>query len=1157
MVMKQKTMRRNLRQLILKSLGRYLAIVLIIALGAGIFIGLNVTKSDMVATGQKYTDEQNMFDLRLLSSYGWEKHHVERIAAMEGVEDAEGMVSMDVIVNPDGGDELVYRFHPIPKRINQVTLTGGRWPERPDECLAEGFNATDDILGTQIMVSANNEEDTADSLACDVYTVVGYVSTPLYMNMERGTTSIGSGSLAAYLYIPLDGFDVDYFTEIDVTIPGDYAIYTDEYNDALDRAAERLKEAVTPLAEDRLVSVRTQAEAEYADGMAEYEDGLASYQDGKEQAVQELADAEKQLEDGQKEIDENRTLLEDGLVQIETAQKLLDENAATLADSRKTLADAKAEAYAQLAQGNAELLEKYKTVSSSLQQVNSGILQIESGLTQINSGITQLEAGLQQIDAGVEQIDLLVSILDISLDAARTALEFAKEQAEPDDETIAQLEARLAELEQSRDEYAAQREELIASRAEYAQQLEDLKAQKTGLEEQKAELEATRATLEEAMAAIDAGFLEFQNNQTQVDNQFTALEAQLESGAIELEEAQRQLDIKKQEAEAGLAALEEAQAELDEGRAEFEASRDEVQAELDDAWAELQDAKRQLADARETIDSITETTVYALDRNTNTGYVALDSNSDIVQGVSRVFPVFFVLVAALVCITTMSRMVGEERTEIGTLKALGYSSGAIISKYLFYAGSAALAGSVLGVFVGCTVFPMILWEAYCMMLYISDQIVLGIDWPLCAAISAAYVAAMLLVTWYCCRRSLREVPAELIRPKAPTAGRKIFLEHFRFWERITFLNKVMLRNIFRYRQRLLMMLLGIGGCTALLVTGFGIRDSIKGIAAFQFSEVMVYDMAVSFSGEQTQEEQEAFREALGAETEGIQFFHQSSGELDYDDQIREVYLIASDEGLTDYIDLHAGGDPLTMPGAGEALISVGAAEAMGIKPGDQVLVRDPDMKELRLTVSGVFDNNVYSYVIVSPETVAAQWGQVPEQQVAYVTVREGQDIHETGAKISGMEDVMSVMVCQDMADSVGAMLDSLDLVVITVVICAALLAVIVLYNLININIKERIREIATIKVLGFNSAETAAYVFKENLLLSVMGAVLGLPAGKLLLDFVMSHIKIDMVWFQSRVSPLSFVFAFAMTMLSAVVVDFIFHFVLEKINMAEALKSVE
>ena len=1155
--MSQKAMRKNLRQSITKSLGRYIAIVAIIALGAGIFIGLNTTKSDMVATGQKYTDEQNMFDLRLLSSYGWDLGDVEKVAALDGVEDAEGMVSLDVIVNLNGGNDLVYRFHSIPEKINKVVLKEGRMPESPDECLAGGFQHADDIIGTQITISENNDDDTIDSLACKTYTVVGYVSTPLYMNMERGTTSIGSGSLTDYLYIPLDGFDVDYYTEIDVTIPGDYTIYSEKYNNALDDAAERLKEAVTPIAIERMESLKAQAEEEYADGLAEYEDGYQEFMDGRQEAIDQLDDARQQLVDGQKEIDDNRKLLEDGLVQIQDAQTLLSENAATLAVSQNALSDAKAEAYAQLAASSAELMTNYRTVLEAQKQVNDGLEQINSGLDQIDSGISQLESGLEQIDSGIQQIDLLLGILDVSVQAAQSALDMAKNQAFMDEEQIAELEAKLAELEAKQAEYAQQRQELVDMQAEYSQQLEDLKVQREEIAAQKTELEATKQTLDEAMDAIDAGFLELQNAQSQVDNQFTAAEAQLESGQVQLEEAQRQLDANKAEAEAGLTALDEAQAEIDAGWEEYETSRYEVQRELDSAWLELVDAKQQLADARETLDAMTETTVYALDRNTNTGYTALDSNSDIVAGVSRVFPLFFLLVAALVCITTMSRMVSEERTEIGTLKALGYSNGAIISKYMIYAGSGALIGCGLGLAIGSVVFPMILWRAYCMMLYITDLCVLKVDWGLFVLVLVAYTAAVELVTWYCCRRELREVPAELIRPKAPTAGKKIILEYFPFWEKFSFLNKVMLRNTFRYRQRLLMMLVGIGGCTALLVTGFGIRDSIADIAGIQFREVMTYDVGVYFSEAQDEDQQAAFREELRTQADQIHFFHQRSAELDHNDKTREVYLIASDDGLTDHMDFHSGDKPLSMPGTNEALVSVGAADAMGIEVGDEITVRDSDMNTLTVTVSGIFDNNVYSYVIVTPETIERQWGEAPEQQMAYVNIRENQNVHTVSAKISGMDNIMTVMVCQDIEDSVNSMLDALDLVVVTVVICAALLAVIVLYNLININIKERIREIATIKVLGFNSAETAAYVFKENLLLSVMGAIIGLPAGWWLLCFVMSQIKVDMVWFQARASVLTYILAFVMTMLSALAVDFIFHFKLEKINMAEALKSVE
>jgi putative ABC transport system permease protein len=554
---------------------------------------------------------------------------------------------------------------------------------------------------------------------------------------------------------------------------------------------------------------------------------------------------------------------------------------------------------------------------------------------------------------------------------------------------------------------------------------------------------------------------------------------------------------------------------------------------------------------------MTTNSVIILDRNSNIGYNSLESASDIVQGVSRVFPAFFLLVAALVCITTMTRMIDEERTQIGTLKALGYSNGAIIRKYLIYAGSGAVIGCGLGVFVGSAAFPVILWQAYKIMLYITDGILLKINWWLCGIVVGAYTCVMLLVTWYCCRKALREEPAELIRPKAPDPGKKILLEYLPFWSKISFLNKVTIRNIFRYRQRLAMMLVGIGGCTALLVTGFGLRDSIVNVVDYQFREVTTYDMSVYFSDGQTDREQADFIHDLTGKAEKVLFYHQSSMELDFNGKTREIYMIAAEAGITEFIDLHKNQDKIPVPGLNEVVISVGAAESMGIGVGDTVTMRNANLETLELTVSGIYDNHVQNYTILHPDTITAQWGAPAELQMAFVKVAQDQDAYSLSAEITGFSDVMNVSVSADLADMVGSMMDALDLVVWVVVFCAAALAAIVLYNLTNINITERLREIATIKVLGFNARETAMYVFKENLALTVIGSAMGLGLGYLLLLFVMSQIHIDMVYFKALVMPLSYIISAVLTVLTACFVCFIFYFKLDKINMAEALKSVE
>ena len=1223
MVMKKNAMGKNLAQSILRSFGRYMAIALIIALGSGLFVGLLMTKADMVETGQVFTDEQNMFDLRLLSSYGWTEEQIEKAQNLLGLSEVEAAKFQDVIVRMGDADEdSVYRFYSISQTINRVDLRGGRMPQAPDECLADGFRFDDSILGTQIKVAPGNDELALDALAYDTYTVVGYVSTPLYMDPNRGTTTVGSGSIDNYLYIPLDGFSTEYYTEINVTIPGAHTVYSKEYNTLLDDMTAYLEPQVQAIADSWFSDLVADAEAEYADGYQQYLDGIQELEQGRLDAQKELEDAYTQLTDAQKEIEENEALLTDGAKQISDGKNQLTDAEKDLASGRREFEKAKKDAYAQLEAGKAELDANAAQVSDGLAQVNDGLVQIEDGLVQISDGITQLEDGLPQIQDGIDQLEPILQLItplvqtlrqmvdslianpdaieevaawleDLNawiprLEAtARAELENLRSSGVIDDETAAQAEAlldRLPELEEAIrqaiveldvdslmsqlndamgqleamvDEYTVQLAELKAMYTEYSAQLEELYVTRTQVEQQKQELLETKQTLVDAQAAIDQGYEEWAAGKARADAEFAKAELELKNGEKQLKDARRTLESKEKELRDGRLKLEDGKIQLEEGWAEYEEGKLEAEQTIADAEAELADAAVKLAQARADIDALEAPETYVLDRNTNVGYASLDSNSDIVAGVSRVFPVFFLLIAALVCITTMSRMVNEERTQIGTMKAMGYGSGAIMSKYLIYAGTGGVLGCGLGMLAGSVVFPQIIWDAYCTMLYIEPTIQIRFDFGLCAAVMLSYSAVVLAVTWYCCHSTLKEVPAELIRPKAPTSGKKIFLEYLPFWNRLSFLNKVALRNIFRYRQRFLMMLIGIGGCTALLVTGFGLRDSISNIVSDQYEKIAKYDLEVYFDVGQTREEQLLFQAATGGQAEEVIFYHQENVEVNFQDQVREITMLGADEQIGNFIDMRLKGQTIPQPGPGEALMTIGICQTMGIDVGDTIVLRNADMKELHLTVSGIYENYVQNFAIVNPQTLADQWGGEQDRQMAMVRLRSGADLQAASVRVANLDGVMTVLLCRDNADTVGTMMSALDMVVWLVVFCAGLLAVVVLYNLINININERMREIATIKVLGFHSGETASYVFKENMVLSVIGSLAGLGLGKLLLDFVLSQVKVDALWFRSRVNLISLIFSVALTLLATLIVQFIFTFKIEKINMAEALKSVE
>ena len=1155
MVMRESAMRKNLTQSIKKSLGRYIAIVAIIALGAGLFMGLLMTKQDMVATGQRYMDRQNMFDLRLISDYGWSEDSLEAVRKLDGVLDAEGLSYLDALATFGAGEEKVYRFYTIPESLNRVELLGGRMPKTSNECLVDGQFLDKKILGSTVTLGAANEEDTLEAMVHESYTVVGLISSPLYMDNNRGTTTVGNGAIENFIYIPAEGMDLDYYAEIHVTLPGGYAVYTDAYRDAMDAWGQQLEPGLQAIADQRLEDLIEFAWDEYYDGYYQYLDGLDEFKAGKEEAERELAEAEQKLLDGEAELKENEELLLDGQAQIEEAYKTLMTSEKALKEGQQTLADSKAEAYKQLSNSTTELLAQFEALSESLTGLELDQTTVQTELITLGTSISQKETGLTMAESKVSLSQSMMDILKTSMEAAEQSLALAKENGS-DAATLEGLEQKLRELSDSWDGYSKTLNEQQGVMTSIKAELEPLYTQRTMLELEDSGLCQQIEVLEESISSIMTKLIEVSATEAVMETEFAAAEAQLESGTAKIESAYLELGLQEKTLEEGMKALEEGKLELEEGWKEFRKGKAEAEAELNKAEKELADARKQLNDARETIGGMTENGIYILDRTTNMGYNSLESASDIVQGVARVFPAFFLMVAALVCITTMTRMVDEERTQIGTLKALGYANQDIISKYLIYAGSGAILGCGLGVVIGSVAFPAILWSAYRIMLCIPGAIVLKVNWWLCAIVVATYTALMLSVTWYCCRKALREEPAELIRPKSPEAGKKILVEYLPFWDKISFLNKVTLRNMFRYRQRFAMMLLGIGGCTALLVTGFGLRDSISNVVNYQFQDVTVYDMAVYFDEGQDREQQEQFLNTYGDRAE-ILFYHQSNFDLDSGDQTKEISLVAADRNVKKFMNFHTGDKQLTLPKVNEVLLSVGVAKMMGIDVGDRITMRDSNMKALELTVSGIYDNYVNNYAVILPETFEAQWGEPAQMQMAFVKATGEEDPYELSADIAGEEQVLNISVSEDLADIVNSMMTALDSVVWVAVLCAGLLAAIVLYNLTNININERIREISTIKVLGFRAGETAMYVFKENLALTGIGIVFGLGLGYLLLAFVMSNIKIDLVWFKTMVAPASYCWSAALTLLSAVIVDVIFYFKLDKINMAEALKSVE
>lgn len=592
-------------------------------------------------------------------------------------------------------------------------------------------------------------------------------------------------------------------------------------------------------------------------------------------------------------------------------------------------------------------------------------------------------------------------------------------------------------------------------------------------------------------------------------------------------------------------------AEYEDGLKDYEDGKKEFDEQISDAEQKIADAKQELADLK-------KPELYVLTRDTNAGYVSFESDSTIVEKLSGLFPIFFFLIAALVCSTTMTRMIDDERTQIGTLRALGYSRGSILAKYLLYSGSAAALGCVIGYFAGGYVFPFVIWTAYGMLYSIPGFVILY-DPVLFVIALAASLLCSAGTTYLALRIEMQNMPANLIRPKTPAAGKRIFLERITpLWKRLKFLHKVSLRNIFRFKKRMIMMILGIAGCTALVLTGFGIHDSVANIANFQFDDIQKYDVSAQFSDTLTEDKINEVESDHKSELDAATAVQMTSGDVTGDSITKSAYIVASDDpAITDIFDLHIDGETVPYPGKGEVLLTEKLAELTDIKIGDTVTVSVSDTEKAELKVAGLVENYVQNYLYMTGETYAMVADKGYEPKTLLLRVNDSADEYALSAALSKTNGVSSVSVVTDTRNMIDQMMQSLNYVVALVLISAGALAFIVLFNLGNINLTERVREIATIKVLGFHSGETGAYVFRENIILSMMGIVVGLPLGVLLHTFVLMQIRVDMVSFKAVIAPVSFLLTVVMVVLFTVITDLVMRKKIAKIDMAESLKSIE
>ncbi len=1186
-----------------KTKSRFLSIFGIVAIGVGFFSGVKAAAPDMRLTADKYFDNTSLMDFRLVSTYGFNENDVATLREIDGAEVTPSYYT-DVLASSESSSPAAARVIALNRdsetAVNQLTLTDGRFPENENECLASDSGMKGRLpIGAVVSFTDGNGEKPDDTLNVDTYTIVGTVKSPLYIDKTGyGSTTVGNGSISSVYFVPMENFCLEYNTEVYLRFPALDEFYT--YDDEYDENIEQLTPVIEKVAEKRKTERFNEIVSEANETLDEAKAELSK---AEKEANEEIADAEKGLADAKKQLDEAKAGIDDGEKQLADAERELnsarteiDSGYADLEQAKAEFTEQTAEAEQKIADAEAEIAENEKKLADGEAEYKAGLSEYNSGKALFDSGKAEYENGKAQYESGLSEYNSAKAAYDEGIaqyEENSALLDAQKQQLDQAEAGLGQLKAAYGE---NSAEYIAAKAEYDAGVSVYTAAKNQLDARKAQLDESKPKLDESKIRLDDTKSQLDSAKEELDKNEAEL----SAAKTQLDSVKKELDEGKKLLSDGKQQlsdskkaladgkAEAeeqfaaaenglteaekqysdGLAELEKFRAELEDGKAEYEQGLLEYkdgEKEFVDGKAEadekIADARRELSEAEEKIADLEQPEWYIFTRDDNPGYSEYGENAQRITNIAAVFPVFFILVAALVCLTTMTRMVEEQRVQIGTLKALGYSNAKIIRKYIFYAAAATLTGAVVGVVVGMKLFPFVIITAYGMM-YDLPELCLPIDMPTAAASIAVSLVAITATVFFACRSALSEQSAQLMRPKAPKTGKRIFLERMPFiWKKFNFSNKVTARNLFRYKRKMFMSVIGIAGCTALLLTGFALFDSINDIIRVQYGSLQSYDGIAVYDGEKYPEAEQKVNEILAETGESVKVYQKQMDISANGNKVSAYIAVPSEsERFSDFMTLR---DRVTKEEYelkdGEIYIDEKSSLLLGgIKGGDVLTINESDTKKCEVTLTAAFENYPNHYVYMTESTYIDLFGEEPEYNAIYFTHDLGEDGEDGLAeRLLETDGVLAISFSTSVMQTYQNMLTALNYVIWVIIAAAGALAFIVMYNLTNINITERIREIATLKVLGFFDKEVDAYIFRENILLTFLGTAAGLVLGVFLAKFVITTAEVDFVMFGRDIYLGSYVLSALLTIGFSVLVTLVMHKRLKKVDMIEALKSVE
>ena len=1159
-------------RLIRKTRKRFITILLIVLLGVGFMVGLMCSAPTMRASVDKYFDEYSFMDIQLYSSYGFDDRDIDALRKSDNIDKLFATKFVDVFVKNDE-TSIVTRVQELESDVNKYVLTDGRMPKNKNEALALG--GSDASFGSVYKVGDKiklylDDEDLSETLRELEYEIVGVVRTPQYMASSRETSTLNNLSLTTVIYVDNDNFINDYYTSVYLTFKDskNYNSFDAEYEEFIEDNIDMLEDIIDEQEVVRRDEIIEEITVEIEDGEKELNEEIAKAQaeidDGKKQLedanVQllvgeaQLEASEKQMSSGSEEIEKNKKTIADAEKQINEAKQKIADEADLSYDEAATSIKAAYGVYTMVNQMLADPDNTPEaTISKNIEEKQQEIEDLQAENSRLQNEIDELRNNSSSDDSSDSSSDNSSSGIDSSnsgnsdgssnSDSSNSSSDsYSSISFELPDFSTLKINTIMNISSKSVDEQIAEKQ----------QQIDDNKARIEVLRREIVELRSVQSmvgdeTLAEIPLMIDEmfggsvtdaynGILQLEDAVTELEygkKQLAAAEAELTAGVKQIEDAKKQLADGRKEYEKGLAELEDAQKTLDE---EYEKAR----IELDKAKQELSE----LPDAEWTI----------LDRDMHYSTLMFKDNANQMQRIGNVFPMLFCLVAALVCMTTMKRLVDEERSQIGVFSAIGFSKGKIISKYVIYALSASLIGSGIGMPIGVLSLPWVIYTCWRMMYDLPDM-TLYMPASIGALGVCLFTFLMVWVTFTVVRGVLKECPSQLMRPKAPRTAKKVFLEKIPFiWKRLSFTSKVTARNIIRYKSRFFMTVIGVAGCTSLLVLGFAIKGSISQVISLQFGEIITYDTSITLENSDYLDNiYDDLLDNSNVEHAVPYMTYSAMGYYDGEEKAIQAYIMDEDE-IANAFDLRdrKTKDVITLEDG--VVISEKYADLCGISVGDDIVIESSNGIKKSVEVTAICEMYTQHFLFISDKFYEKTFDETVHFDNIAVTSTD------SGAVVKQYEDFDGVKTIADFSETIAtfsSMLDTLDIIVIVIIIAAGALALVVIMNLTEVNISERIREIATLKVLGFNNSEVYSYIFKEVFLLSLFGMIIGLPLGKLELIFVMDIIEMEMVMFSTVVEPFSYIAGFVIIMIFTLLVIMLMRKTLRNVQMVESLKSVE